>query len=260
MLHGMKALYLAVVLLGSGFVMADPVAELAGLQVVYDSAEKEFDGFRTFNMEEGHKVALIVRSTSKPMIGFDEDKAQITIGGAKTKSGYFSSDMSLSEDKKSMKLEFDTKGKAQPNAKGELEVKGTLPVTLASTKAEIRSAAFQVKVGEAIVFPADQKGLPTLKIKKVGKPDFGDDVLSIEFSTDMKMDGFAGVRFLTKDGKEVKSENGGSSWMSFNGKGSGDVSYSFSAKQDELIMVLESWTDKEEKIITVDLKASLTGK
>lgn len=240
--------------------MADPVAELAGLQVVYDSGEKDFDGFRTFNMEEGHKVALIVRSTAKPMVGFDEDKAQITIGGAKSKTGFFMSNMSFSDDQKSMKLEFETKGKVQPNAKGELEVKGKLPVTIASTKAEIRSAAFIVKAGEAIVFPADQKALPTLKITKSGKPNYGDNVLAIEFSTNMKMDGFAGVKFLTKDGKEVKSNKGGSSWMGFNGNGSGTVEYEFSAKQEELIMVLESWTDKEEKIIEVDLKASLTGK
>ncbi len=240
--------------------MADPVAELAGLQVVYDSAEKDFDGFRTFNMEEGHKVALIVRSKDKPMVGFDEEKAEMTIGGAKAESGFFMSNMSFSDDKKSMKLEFDTQGKVQPNAKGELEVKGKLPVTLASTKAEIRSAAFQVKVGEAIVFPADQKDVPTLKINKSGKPEFGDDVLSIEFSTNMKLDGFAGVKFLSKDGKEVKSDKGGTTWMSFGGKGSGEIDYSFPAKHDELIMVLESWTDKEEKIIEVDLKASLTGK
>lgn len=256
----MKALSLAVVLLGPGLVMADPVADLAGLQVIYDSAEKDFDGFRTFNSEVGHKVALIVRSKEKPMVAFDEDKAQITIGGAKAKSGFFMSNMSFSDDKKSMKLEFDTEGKVQPNAKGELEVKGTLPVTTASTKAEIRSAAFPVKAGEAIVFPADQKDLPTLKITKTGKPDYGDDVLAIEFSTNTKMDGFAGVKFLTKDGKEVKSKKGSSSWMGFSGSGSGTVEYEFSAKQTELIMVLETWTDKEEKIIQVDLKASLTGK
>ena len=48
--------------------------------------------------------------------------------------------------------------------------------------------------------------------------------------------------------------------MAFNGQGSGTVEYEFSAKQEELIMVLETWTDKEEKIIEVDLKAGLGGK
>ncbi len=256
----MKALSLAVVLLGSGVLMADPVAELAGLQVVYVSGEKEFDGFRTFNSEQGYKVALIVRSKDKPIVGYDEDKATMTIGGAKADAGFFMGDSSFSEDKKAFKLEFDAKDKVQPNAKGELEVKGKIPVTIASTKAEIRSAAFPVKVGEAIAFPADQKGLPTLKITKTGKPDFGDNVFAITFSTNMKMDNFAGVKFLTKDGKEVESDKGSTSSMTFNNNYSGSIEYEFPAKHEELIMILETWTDKEEKIIEVDLKASLTGK
>lgn len=240
--------------------MADPVAELAGLQVVYDSGEKEFDGFSTFNSEQGYKVALIVRSKDKPIVGYDEDKATMTIGGAEAEAGFFMGDSSFSKDKKAFRLEFDAKEKVQPNAKGELEVKGKIPVSVASTKAEIRSTAFQVKTGETIAFPADQKGLPTLKITKTGKPDFGDNVFAITFSSSMKLDNFAGVKFLTKDGKEVKSEKGSTSSMTFNNNYSGTVEYEFPAKQEELIMVLETWTDKEEKIIEVDLKASLAGK
>jgi hypothetical protein len=76
----------------------------------------------------------------------------------------------------------------------------------------------------------------------------------------MKLDNFAGVKFLTKDGKEVKSEKGSTSSMTFNNNYSGTVEYEFPAKQEELIMVLETWTDKEEKIIEIDLKASLAGK
>lgn len=256
----MKAPSLALVLLGSGIVMADPVAELAGLQVVYDSGEKEFDGFRTFNSEQGHKVALMIRSKAKPIVGYDEDKAALTIGGAKAESAFFMGDSSFSEDKKTLRLEFDTEEKAQPNAKGEIELKGKISVSVASTKGEIRSTAFPVKAGEAIAFPADQKGLPILKVKKSGKPDFGDKAFAITFSTNMKMDNFAGVKFLTKDGKEVESEKGSTSSMTFNNNYSGTIEYEFATKHEELIMILETWTDKEEKIIEVDLKASLAGK
>lgn len=61
---------------------AEPTVTLAGIQVVFDDGEKDFDGFRTFNMEKGFSVALIVRSDGKTMVGFDEDKATITVGGA----------------------------------------------------------------------------------------------------------------------------------------------------------------------------------
>ena len=115
MMHGMKTLSIAAVLLFPSLLIADPVAELGGLQIVFDSAEKDFDGFRTFNMEEGHKVALIVRSKGKPMVGYDGDKAAITIGGAKAESGFFMSNMSLSEDKKSLK---QVKKLKRPKKKG----------------------------------------------------------------------------------------------------------------------------------------------
>lgn len=59
----------------------EPTVTLAGVQVVFDDSEKDFDGFRTFNMEKGHCVALIVRSEGKTMVGFDEDKAKVTLGG-----------------------------------------------------------------------------------------------------------------------------------------------------------------------------------
>lgn len=255
----MKILPVSLMLLGSSLLMADPEADLAGIQVVYDSAEKDFR-FRTFNTNEAHNVALVVRSKAKPMVGFDEDKAEITIGGAKAKAGFFSSQMSFSDDKKSMKLEFRTNDKVQLNDKGELEVKGKLPVTLASTKAEIRSEVFLIKEGEAIVFPADQKGLPTLKIAKTGKPKYGNHEFSIDLSTNMKMDDFAGVKFLTKDGQDVKANKAGASWSTFGNVYSGTVEYGFSSKPEELILVIENWTDKEEKIIEVDLKASLAGK
>ena len=153
----MKALSLSVVLLGSGVLMADPVAELAGLQVVYDSGEKEFDGFSTFNSEQGYKVALIVRSKDKPIVGYDEDKATMTIGGAEAEAGFFMGDSSFSKDKKAFRLEFDAKEKVQPNTKGELEVKGKIPVSVASTKAEIRSTAFQVKPEKPSHFPQIKK-------------------------------------------------------------------------------------------------------
>jgi hypothetical protein len=114
-----------------------------------------------------------------------------------------------------------------------------------------------VAKGAEIKFPQGVKGLPVLKVKSAGKPDFGDDPFEIELSTNMKADTFAGIRFYTKDGKPVESERGGSSWMSFGAMGSGEVSYRFKAAHDELILAVESWTGREEKTIEVDFKAGM---
>jgi hypothetical protein len=78
----MKALFcLSVVFAFPSAHAAEPTVSLAGIEVVMDDGGKDFDGFKTFNMSQGHHVALIVRSKGKAIIGFDEDKAAITLGG-----------------------------------------------------------------------------------------------------------------------------------------------------------------------------------
>jgi hypothetical protein len=263
----MKALCLSIVFVGSIFVIADPagadpVAEIASFQVPHDYGKNNAHKLEPFWPMESQGVSLIVRS-KKSFVGFDRDNVTLTFGGAEAKMSDFATNIDLSDNKKAIRIVYETKDKdkAKLNAKGELEVKGKLPVTLASTKAEIRSAVFQVKAGEAITFPGDQKGLPTLKISKAA---FNDDNFKVEFTSDMKMSNFAGMKFLTKEGKVAKYEDGQylrqptESWTT--GDEKADFEYNFPSEHKELIIVLEVWTDKEEKIVEVDLKASLTGK
>ena len=129
--------------------------------------------------------------------------------------------------------------------------------TLASGKAETHSQPFAVAEGTKVEFPADAKDMPSLKIKSTGKPKWGDNKLEIEFTTNRKVDDFAGIRFLDKDGKEIESDRGGSSWMSMMGKGSGTFSYTFKSEPKELILVVDSWTGSETVKVPVDLKAGL---
>lgn len=237
---------------------AEPTVALAGIQVVFDDGEKDFDGFKTFNMAKGYNVALIIRSKDKTMVGFDEDKATITVGGAKTDCSFFSN-MAFSDNRLAMKLEFKTSDPVKMDADGNLKLEGGLPVTLATGKAETRSTPFEAKVGTAVIFPEGDKDLPTLKVKSVGKSDYDDEVFEIEFSTNRRLDEYAGFQFYTKDGKPVEADRGGSSWMGgfLGSKGSGEVSYRFKAMPTDLILAVETWTGREEITLKVDLKAGL---
>lgn len=237
---------------------AEPTVTLAGLQVVFDDGEKDFDGFRTFNMQKGHNVALIVRSAGKTMVDFNEDKATITLGGAKTECSFFSN-MAFSDNRLAMKLEFKATDPVKMDADGNFKVEGGLPVTLASGKEETRSAPFEAKVGAAVAFPEGAKDMPELKVKSAGKSEYNEDEFEIEFSTNRRVDDYAGFRFYTKDGKPVEAERGGSSWMGgfLGSKGSGDVSYRFKAKPTDLILAVETWSGREEITIKVDLTAGL---
>jgi hypothetical protein len=237
---------------------AEPVVKLAGIQAVYDDGAKEFDGFKTYNSEKGLGVTLIIRSADKPMVAFDDDKAALKIGGADAKCRFFGGDMAFSKDRLALKLEFTAESAVKTSADGTLKIQGEIPITLATGKEETRSEPFTVSNGTTVKFPAGKEGLPVLKIKSSGKPKWGDDPFEIEFNTDTKPEAFAGIRFYTKDGQPVESKRGSTSWMSFGGKGSGSVTYSFQAAQTDLILAVESWTGKEEKKIKVDLNAGLS--
>lgn len=254
----MKSLFILALLALPLLHAAEPTVSLTGLQVVFDDGEKDFAGFRTFNMQEGYNVALIVRSEGKTMVGFDEEKAAITLGGAKTDTTFFSN-MAFSDNRLAMKLEFKTDEPVKMDADGKLKVEGTLPITFATGKAETRSAPFELKVGTAVTFPASGKDLPGLKVKSVGKSDYNDDEFEIKFSTNRRLEDYAGFVFYTKDGTLIKAERGGSSWMGgfLGSKGSGDVSYRFKAIQSDLILAVETWTGREEITLKVDLNAGL---
>lgn len=238
---------------------AEPAVKLAGIQAVYDDGAKEFDGFKTYNSEKGLGVTLIVRSPDKTMVAFDDEKASLKIGGADAKCRFFGGDMAFSKDRLALKLEFTTEGQHKVSSDGTLKILGEIPITLATGKEETRSEAFPVSTGTMVKFPEGNNGLPAFKVKSSGKPKWGDDPFEIELNTDIKPESFAGIRFYTKDGQPVESKRGSTSWMSFGGKGSGSVTYSFKAAQSDLILAVESWTGKEEKKLKVDLSAGLSA-
>jgi hypothetical protein len=237
---------------------AEPTVSLAGLQVVFDDGEKDFDGFKTFNTTKGYNVALIVRSEGKKMVDFDDDKATIMVGGSKTDCSFFNN-MAFSDNRLAMRLEFRTEEPVKMDADGKLKVEGGLPITLATGKAETRSAPFALEVGTKVTFPGGGKDLPELKVKSVGKSDYNDDEFEIEFSTNRQLDDYAGFLFYSKDGTPIKAERGGSSWMGgfLGSKGSGDVSYRFKAMPTDLILAVETWTGREEINLKVDFTAGL---
>lgn len=236
---------------------SEPVVKLAAVQVIFDDAAEEFDGFKVFNGDKGHHVALLVRAGDKQIVGFDDDKAKLTIGGADAECRFFGSN-AFSKDRKCLRLEFNTEGGAKVSPNGSLKVTGVLPVILATGKKETRSEVFTIAKDASVTFPAGEKDLPKFKVKSSGKPQWGDDPFQIELSLDRKPDEIAGVRFYTKDGKELEANRTSSGWMGFGNKGSGEITYTFKAAHKDLILAVETWTGSQNLNISVDLEAGLT--
>jgi hypothetical protein len=253
----MKAMLLPVLLaLPFTSIAGEPEVTLAGLQAVLDDGDKDFDGFKTFNQDKGINIALIVRSPDKDIIGFDDDKAALVLGGVNAKPRFFAK---IADSRKALRLEFEAGDGIKLEPDGSVKVTGTIQVTFATGKEETRSEVFAVAEGTEIRFADDKKGVPALKVKASGKPKFGDAAWEIELSTDRKPDDIAGIRFYTRDGKTVDSKRSGSSWMSFAGKGSGTIGFTFEKAPVDLIAGVENWIGLEQKTLTVDLSAGLAG-
>lgn len=237
---------------------AEPVVKLAGLQIVFDDGADEFDGFKTLNAEKGLGVTLMVTGVDRNIVGFDNEKAELKVGGSPAECRFFSPNMAISKDQHALRVQFTTEKGGKVSADGTLKITGELPLLLASGKEETRSEPFSVAKGAPVKFPASAKeGQPKLQVKSTGKPKWGDNPFEIVFSTDRKADDFAGIRFYDKDGKEVESDRASSSWMGFNNRVSGEITYTFKEKPTDLILAVESWTGREEKKIKVDLSAGL---
>jgi hypothetical protein len=255
-MHIMKSLLLLPIFAFPLILAEEPTVTLAGVQVVMDDAGEDFDGFQTFNMKRGHKVVLIVRSKGKAMVGFDDEKSSITLGGAKADINFFSN-VAFSKDRMALKLEFHTSDPVSIDEKGNFKVAGALPLVLAGGKSETRSEAFGVDIDAEVKFAEDAEGMPTMKVKSIGKPDYGDAEFEIVFSMNRKMEEFAGMQFYTKEGVALKSQRTGSSWFGFGKQGSGEVTYQFEKKPTDLILAVETWTEREEISLKVDVDAGV---
>ncbi len=233
---------------------AEPTVTPAGIRTVWNDAEKEFDGFKTFNSDKGTAVALLISVTEGGIVAFDGDKAKLTINGKPAK---FRFGGDISKDHKHLKLEVETAAAITAAELATLKLGGTLPITTATGSTEIKSEAFDAKQGTKVVFPAGK--LPaerSLTVEKSGKPEWGDDPFEVSFKSNRKFDEFANISFTGADGKALESARGGSSTMTMMGKTTAEVSYTFKQKADKLVMVLSAWTGFESKALSISLSAA----
>ncbi len=97
------------------------------------------------------------------------------------------------------------------------------------------------------------------EIEKIGKPKWGDEPLSVSLKWNRKVPELAAVRFYDGEGKEIKSEPGGSSWWRVMGKYIVTKSYSLKRKSDVIKIEMDLWTDAETINVPVKLKMGFYG-
>ena len=239
---------------------------VAGLQVVGKGykpggeANKNAQELRAFNWHTGTRVALLLTSKDKSIVNLDKDGSKVTVFGddlgtdftkAKGKFSRKGANFgfpNLSEDGKALIVEIESSGVPEKGA-GNLALKGELLVSVASKSEMKKSKAVEVKKGAKVVV-----GEHTFKVEEVGKPDWGDDPMSVSFTSSVNHKDFKGFVFYDSDGKVVESDRTSSGSMGMFGKRTYSVTFNLKKKVDQIILGLDAWTDLEVIKVPVDFK------
>ncbi|MFT6862941.1 MAG: hypothetical protein ACJAVK_001502 [Akkermansiaceae bacterium] len=230
---------------------------VAGLQVVGEGytpevADKEmFQELRAFNWKAGTKVALLVKSKGKTIIGMDEEGSTVTVFSddkgtdfTKVKRRFSNKSVGfgfprLSEDGKALMAEVETAGIPQKGSQS-IILKGELLVSVASESSLSKSVVTEVKKGAKLTV-----GKQSFEVAKAGKPDWGDDPWSIELKSNVSHKDFKAFKFYDAKGEEIKADQNGSGSMGMFGKRSYTVTFNLAKKVEKIILGLDGWTDLE---------------
>lgn len=190
---------------------------------------------------EGGVIGLDVNASTVAM--FRDDRGNSLLGGvakrgrAKSPIGNFSV---VAGDGSAVRFELE--GSQLPAADATaIEVEGSLRLRLASGKASHQHDGAILAVQQPI-----SAGPIAGKVTKVGAPEWGDAKLQVELTFPMALEQLAGVRFLTPEGKAIKSSKSSSMRMGIGAKTTTKMTFDLAEKVERATVVFDVWTDQRE--------------
>ena len=237
--------------------------EVSGLRIV---APVEDAAVRAFNWSPGTSVALLVKSPAGGLIQFDskdsalskftDDKGNDLLAKPAKPSTFFgtigfSLFSKISADGKACALEVNS---PSVPAKGSAAIKleGVIALLTATQKKEHVLKDVPIRDGSKV-----NAGNLELTIQKVGKPEWGDEPLSLAFRATKELDEVAEIRFFKADGTEIKSRSTGSSKMGVLGSMTVEWYYNLAEKADAATIKVFVWTDLQKKKVPLSLSVDV---
>ena len=234
-------------------IRAELSVEPAGMKIIWKSLKDEFDGFQTYNSEQGVYLTLAVKGGSKGIISFDKEKSKIVMSdGINDLKGEFGIWNKISKDGKTMRIEVSADQVPSTEA-SKLSLKGGLAMMVASKTETKASESREFNKGDKVELSEGFK----FEIESIGKPKWGDDPLEVAFKWQRKVPELAAVRFYDAEGTLIESSSGGSSSMGMLGKYSVTKSYKLKKKAAKLKIEVDLWMDAETVTVPVDLAVGL---
>jgi hypothetical protein len=214
--------------------------------------DKEIDA-PAFYATPGTTLVLVCRPPEGGVIGLDTDASTVSVfhddrgnsllggvskrGRAKSSIGSFPV---VAGDGSAVRFEVEG-GKLPAADATAIEVEGTLRVRLASGKASHQHDGATLAVQQPI-----SAGPIAGKVTKVGAPEWGDAKLQVELTFPMALEQLAGVRFLTPEGKAIKSSQSSSMRMGIGAKTTSKLTFDLAEKVERATVVFDVWTDQRE--------------
>ena len=253
--------HLALCLSGRSFSEdSDLRVQAAGLRVV-KAVQSSDERLQAFSAKPGTTVTLLVTSESGGFVSMDyaassvnaltDDKGNDLLNSKTGLTQALSPSAIVSRDAKACTVEVSA---PSTPAKGSaaLKLSGTISMLSASAKTEVVQKDIPVKNGSKISTPDVE-----MTLEKVGKPDVGDEPLSLTLHASKSLDSIAEIKFFRPDGKEIKSRSAGIAKMGVLGSLTVEWTFNLAENADALTAKVYFWTDLKKKKVDFDLNVQV---
>lgn len=241
---------------------SDLKVEACGLRVVapFQNADELLHAFSA--RTPGTTVTLLVASeaggfvrldqTASAVVKFSDDKGNdlyARTGNPDELIGTSGLSMTpaISRDGKACAVEVNAPNVAAKGAMS-LKLSGTITMLCATAKTEFVQKDIPVKNGSKIAAPDHE-----LTMEKVGKPDVGDEPLSVTLRATKNLDSIASIEFFNAKGKEIKSRSAGIAKMGVLGSLIVEWTFNLAENADAVTAKIYFWTDLKKKKVDFDL-------
>lgn len=222
-------------------------AEVVGIAVVKPDPKNKYGGSAVPGMQPGVRVYFRIARDDLFIISLDKDASRLvaftddkgTVLGAPGKSKFMDGwlgQSQVSEDKHSLRFEVASK-KMPARQATKLKIKANIAISVGADE-KTSTSPVTLKKGEAV-----NLGPLQVTIGKVGKPDWGDAKLAVQFKSSKSFDAIKELSFIGPDGQGIKSRQSSSSSGGFGAR-----------------MTYARTYDLDKKVEQVTLKATYFGK
>lgn len=235
--------------------------EVKGVKIISDGYGTDIDGLKPFNQFKGTSIACLVTLPNGGIIKFDQDNSRINEFIDNLGTNLINDQIPIgsgigmmhqvSSDRKAVMFEIN--GLNLPNNKAtSIKAKGYVSLKTANHKKQYKIDGVAIKIGTKFNIAGIH-----LEISKIGKPKWGDGVVTIEFNSKYDMSKIAGIKFYDTKSVLIKSSSGGSGIQTMDKIKTYERSYTLHKQHDFLNLSITCWDDMKTIKVPFDINTSI---